>query len=47
MKKIKIYGSKFSPIVGIIMFFAFIISLRAKTLLNPGEPYDIYVSGLA
>jgi len=126
MKKIKIYGSKFSPIVGIIMFFAFMvgcvfsmyqsggksnsglvipammfalsaaisivafairkpkliisdysvmvntyvpwevcfeevdseagvtieevedgISLRAKTLLNPGEPYDIYVSGLA
>ena len=146
MKKVKIYGSKFSPIVGIIMFFAFMvgcvfsmyqsggksnsglmipammfalsaaisivafvirkpkliisdysvmvntyvpwevcfeevdsfyptsfkgqevicirykkdveagvtieevedgISLRAKTLLNPGEPYDIYVSGLA
>ncbi len=23
------------------------ISARAKTLLNPGEPYDIYVSGLA
>lgn len=23
------------------------ISLRKKTLLNPGEPYDIYVSGLA
>lgn len=25
MKKIKIYGSKFSPIVGIIMFFAFMV----------------------
>ena len=23
------------------------ISLRRKTLLNPGEPYDIYVSGLS
>lgn len=23
------------------------ISLRKKTLLNPGEPYDIYVTGLA
>ena len=23
------------------------ISARKKTLLNPGEPYDIYVSGLA
>ena len=25
MKKIKIYGSKFSPIAGIIMFFAFMV----------------------
>ena len=23
------------------------ISMRKKTLLNPGEPYDIYVSGLS
>ena len=23
------------------------LSLRKKTLLNPGEPYDIYVSGLS
>ena len=23
------------------------IALRARTLLNPGEPYDIYVQGLA
>lgn len=23
------------------------LSMRRKTLLNPGEPYDIYVTGLA
>jgi len=37
MKKIKIYGSKFSPIVGIIMFFAFMTGCMFSMYQSGGK----------